>query len=226
MPRNFCQMAIKKRVMTAKVIGYMKPDIDPNTRLYVPFNEGVGSIAKDYSQYNNHATLTDVEWSPDGFNGAGKFNGSSSYGEITSFSLSGNATYAVNFLITDNTQANKRIINYTNGVEYRNFSFGVGNLSCYDATNAPSTIGLALGDSIWHYAVLTMETNNLHIHVDSGDKTLTTTTWDNQTINTNLYLGFDNSATYLDGFLSSIIILSKLPNPAQIAADCYEVVCS
>jgi hypothetical protein len=49
--------------------------IDPSLRLYIPFNEGVGAVAKDYSQYGNNGVLTDVKW---GING-GVFNGTSSY---------------------------------------------------------------------------------------------------------------------------------------------------
>ena len=63
----------------AKAIGYMQPTIDPNMRLYVPFNEGVGAIAKDYSQYGNHAQFTDVEWSIGKGGNTGVFNGTSSY---------------------------------------------------------------------------------------------------------------------------------------------------
>lgn len=49
--------------------------IDPSLRLYIPFNEGVGDVAKDYSQYGNNGVFTDVEW---GING-GIFNGTSAY---------------------------------------------------------------------------------------------------------------------------------------------------
>jgi len=49
--------------------------IDPSLRLYVPFNEGIGDVAKDYSQYGNNGVLTDVEW---GIRG-GVFNGTSAY---------------------------------------------------------------------------------------------------------------------------------------------------
>jgi len=63
------------RPVMAKAISYAKPDIDPSLHLYVPFNEGIGNVAKDYSQYGNYAVLSDVEWDI-GLNGnVGKFNG-------------------------------------------------------------------------------------------------------------------------------------------------------
>ena len=49
--------------------------IDPSLRLYIPFNEGVGDVAKDYSQYGNNSVLTAVEWTLLGVD----FNGTSSY---------------------------------------------------------------------------------------------------------------------------------------------------
>jgi len=52
-----------------------KITIDPSLRLYIPFNEGIGDAAKDYSQYGNNGVLIDVEWGIQG----GVFNGTSAY---------------------------------------------------------------------------------------------------------------------------------------------------
>lgn len=54
--------------------------IDQNTKLYCPFNEGIGDVAKDYSQYGNNAVLTDIKWGLGGGDNTGIFNGESSYG--------------------------------------------------------------------------------------------------------------------------------------------------
>jgi len=51
--------------------------IDPSLRLYIPFNEGIGDVAKDYSQYSNNGVLTDVKWDIQG----GVFNGTSAYAD-------------------------------------------------------------------------------------------------------------------------------------------------
>lgn len=56
-----------------------EPTIDPSLRLYIPFNEGNGNVAKDYSNYGNNGTLTDVEWGIGGGGNVGIFNGTSSY---------------------------------------------------------------------------------------------------------------------------------------------------
>ena len=69
--------------MNAKMIAalaHAMPTIDPSLRLYIPFNEGVGSVAKDYSQYGNNCALTDVKWGVGGGGNAGIFNDNSSFG--------------------------------------------------------------------------------------------------------------------------------------------------
>lgn len=236
MPRNICQMAIKKRIMTAKVIGYMKPDIDPNTRLYVPFNEGVGDLAKDYSQYCNHAQLTDVEWSPDGFNGAGEFNGSSSFGNCgndASLNITDEITIevwpkvetlnVVNPLVSKwldswaNAQynfeihtSNKLRIGFGDGTNYRRFK-----------ASTETTLGRH------YYTGVIVGSNDMRLYQDGISLSGTydgaaTSTW-----STNNYVKIGRyGAFYFNGIIDNVIISSTAKSVAQTAADCYEVVCN
>ena len=236
MPRNFCQMAIKKRIMTAKVIGYMKPDIDPNTRLYVPFNEGVGNVAKDYSQYGNHAQLTDVEWSPDGFNGAGKFNGSSSYGDCGN-DASLNITDAITIVIwmKSGTAGNNKILGKDsihvgqNGwkVHYETNRLGMAietdGITGWDWNGYTFTMAINFLD----YVVFVYDGTKKRTYLNGNEEFNQDVTGNITTTNNNLLIGRHSAGLiYFNGASSLILIYNRAQSAAQITADCYEVVCS
>ena len=237
MPINHCQMAIKKRIMTAKVIGYMKPDIDPNTRLYVPFNEGVSDLAKDYSQYCNHAQLTDVEWSPDGFNGAGKFNGSSSFGDC-----SNDASLSITDTITIDVVAKPSALPAQNTIIGKR---GSGTCSPYALRFSSNTkIVFYVGDGIdfsmldywfnlsaqWYRIIAVREGNdNVTMFVNSNSLDMQTLTRTPTTTTAKLGIGSFNGDSFNEGFngtIDNVIIFSTAKSVAQAAADCYEVVCN
>ncbi len=68
------------RPVQAKVIGFDKEVIDPNVITYYPFNEGVGEVCKDYSQYGNNGILKNgAKWTiGEGGNGI-EFDGNNDY---------------------------------------------------------------------------------------------------------------------------------------------------
>ena len=239
MPRNICQMAIKKRIMTAKVIGYMKPDIDPNTRLYVPFNEGVGDLAKDYSQYCNHAQLTDVEWSPGEFNGAGKFNGVSSLGDCgNDASLEITDAFTIEAWAKRKISGNRGLIaRRVNGVDdlwqvqtkltlnIVEFSgwFGGGNAVTVDTDTAiPQNQGYQI--------TITYDKEYIRMYLNGKlDMTPVAETRDLDTGNSPIWIGtlYDTGVDHnFSGTIDNVIISSTARSAAQIAADCYEVVCN
>ena len=227
------------RPVMAKAIGYMKPDIDPNTRLYVPFNEGVGDVAKDYSQYGNHAQLTDVEWSPDGFNGAGKFNGSSSVGDCGN-DTSLNITDAITIeawvksvsITTYHTVASKPS---TQGVGYSAYLvrfqttntllFRVGDASAY------KDISTAITSNEGIHAVFTYDKSYLrgYINGEAITPVAESLTMVPDTADAFLIGGKEVSGVEMhrfNGTMDNVIISSTARSAAQTAADCYEVVCS
>lgn len=230
------QMAMSKRIVAAKAIGYMKPDIDPNTRLYVPFNEGVGDLAKDYSQYGNHAALTDVEWSPDGFNGAGKFNGSSSFGDCGN-DVSLNITDAISLRVGikfDTAFTGYIISKGTDKYDLLTYSGDNGKIAFYVTGHTPAflkTINL-FNDGILHCVVATYDkdagSNNRKIFIDGLLENQNTETAVIETDADNLAIGKWGSApaSYFNGTIDNVILISTAKNQAQAAADCYEVVCN
>ena len=224
------------RPVMAKAIGYLKPDIDPNTLLYVPFNEGVGSVAKDYSQYGNHAQLTDVEWSPDRFNGAGKFNGSSSYGDCGN-----NASLNITDAITIEAWV-KPAVAHASQISFAGFvSKGYHwNIRFFSTTGRPEfyaydTEGGNFGPIIspdaipvnqWSRIAATYKYNTTgHLYVNGIEKGSDTAIGKFGTISTALKIGLLDTR-YFNGTIDNVIISSTARSAAQIAADCYEVVCS
>ena len=220
----------------AKAIGYMKPDIDPNMRLYVPFNEGVGSIAKDYSQYGNHAQLTDVEWSPDGFNGAGKFNGSSSYGDCGN-NASLNITDAITIEAWVKTtsaslgepvaKGDYRYLFYYHGdraVKYMSFQVFLTNAGWTDSGKAT----LLLGDGNWHHIAGTFDGTQSKYYQDGALEQTITRAADTITSDDNpLTIGsrYDGTNPF-NGTIDNVRIYNRALSAPQIPADCYEVVCN
>lgn len=237
MPINHCQMAIKKRIMTAKVIGYMKPDIDPNTRLYVPFNEGVGDLAKDYSQYCNHAALTDVEWSPDGFNGAGKFNGSSSYGDCgndASLDVADALSIEVRAKTTQTTRG-QIVCKQSSFMFTKRATINKMGIFLYGTTVQEWKLGnTVVNDGALHHIVATYDgdggTSNGNFYLDGEpDGHFTSTgyiTIDSYVVGIGAQAFIAAPAEFFNGTIDNVLIFSIARNTAQIAADCYEVVCN
>ena len=233
------------RPVMAKAIGYMKPDIDPNTRLYVPFNEGVGPVAKDYSQYGNHAQLTDVEWSPDGFNGAGEFNGSSSYGDcgndaslnITDAKSIEAYVYRIGSGINWQYIAGNSRGNYNGGYALKmetsdRMSFFLAN--GVDKTPMFTTTAV-LPANEWVYVVglwdggATVVSGSIRIYFNGVNQAGSELHMGETSVgNSNeVYIGsFNGVSTFFDGTIDNVIVSSTARSAAQIAADCYEVVCS
>ena len=229
------------RPIMAKAISYMKPDIDPNTRLYIPFNEGTGSVAKDYSQYGNHAQLTDVEWSNDGFNGAGKFNGSSAYGNCgagTSLNITDKLTISawinVNEFPIDYYAG---IVSKKNWQQYRLDIRSTKKIQVNVKTTGGSNdiTGLQiLNTNKYYYITCTIDTDitTTRIYIDSVidiEKTDlnagTIVTTSNDLLIGKDTEGFPTFGKCFDGTLNEIRLYNRILSPAQIAADCYEVVC-
>ena len=225
------------RPIIAKAIGYMKPDIDPNTRLYVPFNEGVGNVAKDYSQYGNHAQLTDVEWSPDGFNGAGKFNGSSSFGACSD-DPSLNITDAITIeawlkVINLSWYMQLAIKGHTNVGGYQ-LKLGPSDEIIYRSSSAGanqetrSSAGDVIDDT-WCYIAATQTGALAKIYKDGVDVTSFADSHLNPGASEdNLCIGkyHTDAASLFHGTIGNMVISSIARSAAQIAADCYEVVCN
>ena len=224
------------RPVMAKAVGYMKPDIDPNTRLYVPFNEGVGSVAKDYSQYGNHAQLTDVEWGIGKGGSAGIFNGSSSLGNCgTSESLNIPDAIMISALVKSGDQTSFwsgiaggdvgyfQSLNPTEHLQGYVYQSGAWKYSLSSET---------LPQGQWKHVVMLYDSTggNIKLFIDAVEVLYTTQDTVTGTIDisvTNLYIGMYANVNYLfNGTIDEVRIYAKVPSAAQIAADCYEVVCN
>ena len=220
--------------MTAKVLGYMQPDIDPNTRLYVPFNEGVGDVAKDYSQYGNHAQLTDVEWSNEGFNGAGKFNGSSSYGDCgNDVSLNITAVISIDATVKANVlQLDKGIVVVDSRQGFWQYQSTKIRGWIRKGDHSDFVIVVSSADLIeineWYQIVQIFDGNNLRLYANGNNVGTTSYVGTMYEIGgTRWTIGaFSAVAQYFNGTINNVIISSTAKSAAQIAADCYEVVCN
>ena len=224
-------MAMSKRIMTVKVLGYMQPDIDPNTRLYVPFNEGVGGIAKDYSQYNNDAALTDIEWAPNG----GKFNGASSYGNCgndTSLDITDALTIGAWVKYYGDTGIDHSTIvakGATAGTQWSLYIMTTsnqlrmyGNGGVIDCTEAS-----AFPENSWQYVTFVISGNTGYLYRNTIEvQTDDVTGFD--IVNTKkLSIGVRSEGTsgFFKGTIDEVRIYNRVLSAAQNAADCYEVVC-
>ena len=224
------------RPIMAKAVGYMKPTIDSTTRLYVPFNEGVGTVAKDYSQYGNHAQLTDVEWSNKGFNGAGKFNGSSAFGNCDndpSLSITDVIMIEV-WMKPDVLDVALPIGGKGAGWHFTRYSSNTIVFSFKDGAGAwQITLSNSIINLNWHHVIITREGAINKIYIDGVlDKTQTIGTsglvsLPANTVNIGKSIA-DNwcGTAYFSGTIDEVRIYNQALSAAQTAADCYEVVCN
>lgn len=225
-------------MMRAKAVGYMKPNIDPNTRLYVPFNEGIGEVAKDYSQYGNHAVLTDVEWGI-GLNGnAGVFDGVTSIGNCGlgvsgSFDITdaitikaglkwvGNASGDFGYVVHKN--ANLQWLVSLNQIGTENqYNINVGGVLASDVIIFDFT------DAQQHYSVNIYQEGSKQMWIDAVKKDEQVDTGVISTTVNNLLLGgrTEDNLRNFNGTIAPVIIRALAESAAQVAADCYEVVCN
>ena len=220
----------------AKAIGYMQPTIDPNTRLYVPFNEGIGNIAKDYSQYCNHAQLTDVEWSPDGFNGAGKFNGTSSFGDCggaASLDIPGFITIKALVKTLYGGFNEKRIASKSKWVPITTKGYILlqdqNKLGLIIHTDTGEYCALSdsvfmIGESV--YGAGTYDKQHLKNYRNGIEKIGDALTTDIPSVDVSLTLGSGFDSNFFYGTIAFVLICALAESSAQSAADCYEVVCN
>ena len=223
------------RSVMAKATGYMKPTIDPSLRLYVPFNEGIGSVAKDYSQYGNHAQLTDVEWTIGIGGNAGKFNRNSSLGDCgndASLNITNQISVESWIYITElgRTQAivstregttNMKNHQYTlHFWSTSKFMFARGDGTHQQPVYSATTYGIGR-----HHIVGLSEGNKIRIYVtaDVNEANMDYTPTSNFD---GVKIGKYNSTdiTYqLNGTIDEARISALVKSAAQIAADRYEL---
>ena len=212
-----------------KAIRYMEPDIDYNTRLYIPFNEGTGSVAKDYSQFGNHADLTDVLWGI-GINGsAGIFNGSTSVGNCGN-DASLNITDAITAAAYVNSSANGSIVwrgtDGTNGMWGLDYDSGKLRI-LYATENSFFAADILSGvipvtDGTRHYVVGTFDGSNMRLYVDGVPDGVKAKITKPTPKDTTTFIGaYRGTSLYFNGTMNNILILAKAQPSEQIAADCY-----
>ena len=217
----------------AKAVGYMKPDIDPNTRLYVPFNEGVGSVAKDYSQYCNHAVLMDVTWGI-GINGnASIYDGSTSFGDCGNDASLDFGTGAFSFLVRIKTAADGIIIDKyaaTGGGGQMNFSINGNKLRgiTYNSGVGIDFVGTSVTstNNNWHPVVFVVDSGgtSARLYLDGiQDGSKTGATAKSVTSDGTLKIGRDTSTRRFTGTIDEGLIIAKTQTSYLILADTYEV---
>ena len=224
------------RPVQAKAINYLRPDIDPNTRLYVPFNEGLGSIAKDYSQYGNHAVFTDVEWGI-GVNGnAGKFNGSSSFGNCgndPSLNITDAITIVARVKSEDVTQFYQTIVAsagplfktgyYIKIGNNKEILFAVGsNIDWVTWDTKTNTIS----SGIWYHCVCTAENNGFMKIYLNGNLISQEAIGIMTPSETATTVGKNRYGQFFNGTIDEVMIYNLGLSGAQNAANAYEVTCN
>ena len=221
------------RPIMAKAIGYMQPTIDPNMRLYVPFNEGVGTIAKDYSQYGNHAQFTDVEWSIGKGGNAGVFNGTSSYcdcGNDASLDITDAITIEAGIKL-DQLPTEAGVESYIlNKNKYLAYVSKASNKLAFKITSGGTTKTLVSIDALiintWYHLVMKFDpsTQRGYIYINGVERS---TYWgvsviDNSLANS-LWIG-SSGIGRANGLIEELRIYNRALSAAQIAADYYEMV--
>ena len=229
-----------------KCVKYPPVDITPETSLYIPFNEGVNPSAtvkmvKDYSQYNNHGTFgagTEAPlWKPNGlvFDGV---DDNVDCGDGSSLNIS-NDEHTICVLINpSNVPAgavyDHRIVNKGDGIYWWNVDIyrtnGNSRFECVwddDVTKNIASANAVFTTNAWYYVVGKRKGTEYALFVNSIKQTDTETVGNDFTAPNNLRIGnkSDGSECY-DGIIKEIRIYSYAVNEAQVAVDCYEVVCA
>ena len=153
--------------------------IDPSLRLYIPFNESVGDVAKDYSQYGNNGVFTDVKWGTNG----GLFNGTSAFvncGNDPSLNITDAITIEVWVKTTQDTDREAIISKYQDSsnfafIFYRRTSASNNVLRVQiKLDNVVSNVAgtTPVTKNVWHHVVFTIDaSNNAMIYLDGVDDT-------------------------------------------------------
>ena len=210
-------------------------DITPETRLYIPFNEGSGTLAKDYSEYHNSgafgAGATAPLWRPNGL----YFDGVNDYincGNDSSLNITeaitieawiypegwGEGSYG---RIVDKTWQTGYVVglgNLSNEESLRFLSYNAG----IDQWAGINVISL----NTWQHVAVTYDKQNVKFYVngkytDGGIETASLGANSDDLIIGNSGVG---DRTF-DGIIHEVRIYNRVLSAAQIAADCYKVVC-
>lgn len=205
-----------------------KVTVDPSLKLYIPFNEGTGNVAKDYSQYGNNGVLTDVEW---GIHG-GVFNGTSAYANCgNDSSLDTTDAIAIEAWVKlSSTAANyyERIVvdKWDGTPSYNGYVMRVGdahlNFLCGDGSEAYNYRGGVFSLNEWHYLVVTIVNDELKGYIDgSYDDVLSVPSVD-LVSTVNLGIGvYELSSRFFNGSIDGVKIYNRLLSALEILND-YE----
>jgi len=216
----------------AKVVGYMKPDIDPGLRLHVPFTEGIGNVAKDYSRHHNHAAFTDVEWGIGKNGNAGKFNGTSAFcdcGNDESLNITDEITIEAWVKPNDISGDRAIVVKGDRDVLTTNYHFGFTNnklnFVSYDGSNwhdLQSDLSPTVGE--WQHlaAVYTGTKVRFYKNGVEDEKDYNYALIANDDV---LRIGnrkYSVPNYQFNGTIDEVRIYNRALSAAQNAADCYE----
>ena len=203
----------------AKAVGYLQPTIDPSLRLYVPFNEGVGNIAKDYSQYGSHVQLTDVDWGIGKSGGTGKFNGNSSFGDCgndPSLDITDAITIEAWVKLTATGVYQEIMIKA--GIYGLEINHNILNFYDFGLTPFAPTTSFVGYFNKWTHIVSGYDGSNIFIYIN-GDNKLTTPVTGSPTGGASIH----NHMGYHPSLGRWVKIYNRVLSAAQNAADYYEL---
>ena len=196
----------------------LSPNQD-NVKLYLPFSEGSGTTAYDYSGEANNGTITGATYVKvqDG-DYALDLNGSTSYmlvDDSSSLDITNDFTILIWIYQTENTAINyqRRIIGKpgrTNGISYH-----PSQNSIYIGDGTTNQIIDTITRDVWHLIVYTQSASVSKVYIDKVLKHTGTLNidWNNTD---DVYIGGGDTNRYLNGLIRLPVILNTVVTQAFI----------
>ncbi|MEW5760982.1 MAG: LamG-like jellyroll fold domain-containing protein, partial [Candidatus Thermoplasmatota archaeon] len=181
------------------------------------FNEGWGTVVKDYSGLGNDGTLTNFDftatsgWTTDcKYERCLKFDGSDSYVSLSEDSLGTLLTFTAEAWIKTSNTADTKVI-YSDmqlGVDSNYFQFRVRTnfeveIYDYDVSNQViKSSNTNVADGSWHHLVAVIDDDNLYLYVDGDLKASPTFNHQAPTANDRAFVGVrqTGAAAYIQYF--------------------------
>ena len=201
--------------------------LDPNLCLYLPFEEGTGTMTKDLSGWGNHGTLVNgPTWSTGRAGKCLNFDGSDDYVDVNDFQLGGEITVE-GWVYPTAHQNWQRMIDFGNGEYADNIILAASNGTTgkpafdvyiggtvYTATS-PDAISL----NSWHFLVGVLGGGRVKLYVDNvlkGD--VAGPSGLNNLIRTNNYIGRSNwsADAFFKGLIDEVRIYNRALSESEI----------
>jgi len=199
--------------------------------LWLKFNEGSGSVAKDSSFYNNHGTIYGATWTDGKFGKALSFDGVDDYVKINSLTPIQNTsinkfTFVAWVKYISDTGTVQQIFEgrTSTGEIYIEGDFPTLNFVITDDSGTEHEISTSLtgGLKVWYHIVGTYDGNVQRLFINGEE--VASASWSNTfTITTGISLGKDYEADvqYFNGIIDEVRIYNRALSEEEIKMLMY-----